>query len=295
MTTILLLGAGGQLGQEIACRAGEFAIRVVAHTRRETDIGEAAMVLHSLETVSPDIVVNAAAYTRVDRAEDEKDEAFRVNAVGPRVLALACAAEGIPLVHISTDYVFDGTKDAPYQEDDAIAPLNVYGASKAAGEDAIRRNCPRHLILRTSWVYGLYGSNFLKLVLRLVNERDGLSMVADQYGCPTATADLAEAVFALAPRLASREVAWGTYHFAGRGATTWYGLAREIVERQARLTGRRIQVAPISSAEYPSRARRPANSRLDCSKFADTFGLRARPWQQRVADIVDSLLAEGRT
>lgn len=294
MTKILLLGAGGQLGQEIAARALEFGIGVVAHTRGDTDIGNAEMVQRSVNQVAPDLVVNAAAYTKVDRAEDEEEEAFRVNAVAPGVLALACDASGVPLVHISTDYVFDGTKRSAYNEEDPVAPLNVYGASKAAGEDAVRRHCTRHLILRTSWVFGRYGSNFVKLVLRLVNERDRLAMVADQHGCPTATAELAEAIFALTSRLADQGAStWGTYHFAGSGTTTWHGFAQEIVEQQARLTGRRIQVVPITTAEYPLRARRPANSQLDCGRFEGTFRFRAKPWQQRVSEVVNGLIMEG--
>jgi dTDP-4-dehydrorhamnose reductase len=209
------------------------------------------------------------------------------------VLARACAAAGVPLIHVSTDYVFDGTKASAYREDDAIAPLGVYGASKAAGEDAVRRGYARHLILRTSWVYGRYGTNFLKTVLRLASERDSLRIVADQRGCPTATDDLAEAILTLAPRLAGGDAAWGTYHFAGRGVTTWHGLAQEIVDQQAPLTGRRPEVIPITTAEYPTRARRPANSELDCAKFAATCRFQPKPWQQRVREVVGSLTTEG--
>jgi dTDP-4-dehydrorhamnose reductase len=293
MITILLFGAGGQLGQEISARAGEFGVRIVPRARQDSDIADAAMVRHCLDEFAPDVVVNAAAYTKVDQAEEEVEEAFRVNAAAPGVLALACSAAGIPLVHFSTDYVFDGTKRSAYREDDTIAPLGVYGASKAAGEDAIRRGCPEHLILRTSWVFGRYGWNFVKAVLKLAGERESLSMVADQYGCPTATADLAEAVFVAAPRLASRDACWGTYHFAGNGVTNWHRFAQEIVDQQAPLTGRRPKVVPITTADYPTRARRPAYSQLDSGKFAATFQFQAKPWQQRVHDVVGSLIVEG--
>jgi dTDP-4-dehydrorhamnose reductase len=293
MITVLLFGAGGQLGQEIVARAAEFGVRIVPRARQETDIADAAMVRQCLDAFAPDIVVNAAAYTKVDQAEQDVEEAFRVNAAAPGVLAQACSAAGVPLIHFSTDYVFDGTKQSAYREDDPIAPLGVYGASKAAGEDAIRSGCARHLILRTSWVFGRYGWNFVKTVLKLAGERESISIVADQRGCPTATADLAEAVFVVAPRLVKGDAPWGTYHFAGDGVTTWYGFAQEIVDQQALLTGRGPKVVPITSADYPTRARRPANSQLDSSKFEATFQFQAKPWQQRVHDVVGSLIVGG--
>jgi dTDP-4-dehydrorhamnose reductase len=183
-------------------------------------------------------------------------------------------------VHVSTDYVFDGTKETAYLESDPIAPLGVYGRTKAAGEAAVRAALPEHAILRTSWVYGEFGQNFLKTMLRLARERDELRVVADQRGCPTSTRELASAILALAPRLIARDNVWGTYHFAGSGVTTWHGFATRIVAAQAQITGRKPAVTAITTAEYPTAARRPVNSELDCGLFAKTFGFRARPWEQ---------------
>jgi dTDP-4-dehydrorhamnose reductase len=293
MTTLLLFGAGGQLGREVVDRARQTGVLVAARTRAEIDIADSAMVQRALEQVGPAIVVNAAAYTKVDLAEAEAEQALRANAVAPGVLAAACAALDIPLVHLSTDYVFDGSKPSAYQESDPVKPLNVYGASKAAGEEAIRQACGRHLILRTSWVFGRHGMNFVKTVLRLSAERDRISIVTDQHGCPTAAADLAEAILALAPAVVGGDVPSGTYHFAGEEATTWHDFAQEIVARQAPLTGRRPTIVPITTAEFAAQAPRPQNSRLDSSKFRATFPVRTRPWQQHVRDLVPRLIAEG--
>src|SRR5690242_7329892 len=226
---LLLLGAGGQLGQEIVAAVTD--IDVIGRTRAQTDIADPNAVAAALQQAQPDIVVNAAAYTRVDKAESERDEAFRVNAAGAEAVAAACARAQIPLIHISTDYVFDGTKPAPYVETDPTAPLGVYGASKLAGEQAVRERHKKHVILRTSWVYGKFGSNFLKTILRLASERDELKIVADQRGSPTGTSDLAHAVLGLAPRLvAGADPAdWGTYHFTGEGETNWCQFADEIL------------------------------------------------------------------
>jgi dTDP-4-dehydrorhamnose reductase len=200
----------------------------------------------------------------------------------------------VPVIQISTDYVFDGTKKGPYVETDPIAPLGVYGKTKAAGETMVRRAHPRHFILRTAWVYGRFGANFLKTVLRLSRERAELRIVADQRGCPTATQDLAEAVFAIDRALARGIVAPGTYHFAGSGVTTWHGFASAIVEAQAQATGRRPKISAIAAADYPTLARRPANSELDSSLFTSVFGYRARDWQTRARETVEMLLEETR-
>lgn len=290
MSTILAFGADGQLGQELAECAGRRGIALHTIGRAETDIADAGAVANALALVSPAIVVNAAAYTKVDRAESEADAAFRANALGAGVVAAACAAIDVPLIHISTDYVFDGTKSRAYAEDDPIAPLGVYGRSKAEGEAAVRREIEHHVIMRTSWVYGAYGANFLKSILRLASERDELRIVADQRGCPTATADIAEAILSISPVLAARSPVWGTYHFAGQGVTTWHGFATEIVACQAPITGKRPRVTPISTAEYPTAARRPANSELDCSRFAAMFGIKAQNWRIRTREVTAALL-----
>jgi dTDP-4-dehydrorhamnose reductase len=287
---ILILGADSQVARELAVRAATEGVALSAVRRTEVDIADRTAVQAAIARAAPGLVVNAAAYTDVDRAETEVEQAFRANAIGPAVVARSCAEADVPLVHLSTDYVFDGRKDGPYTEDDPVAPLSVYGRSKAEGEAAVRGALRRHVILRTSWVYGTYGSNFLKTILRLAQERDELSIVADQRGCPTATADLADAMLAVAARVGQKAAPWGTYHFVGRGETTWYGFATEIVAAQAGLTGRRPRVVPVTTSEYPRLAQRPANSVLDPSRFHRTFGLRAAHWRERTRTVVAALL-----
>lgn len=289
---ILLLGAGGQLGREISVRAAEQGLELTGLTHDGLDITDPVAVARALEAHRPDVVVNAAAYTAVDKAESEPELAARINAFAPAHIAERCARYRTPLVHVSTDYVFDGTKTTPYVEQDPVAPLGVYGRTKAAGEAAVRSAMERHIIVRTSWVYGTYGHNFLKTVLRLARERDRLTIVADQHGCPTATHDLAEALLTAARAAATGGARWGTYHFAGDGATTWHGFAAEIVRVAAPKLGRSPEVAAITTADYPTPAKRPANSQLASDLFQRTFGLRAAPWQQRVKEAVEVLLEE---
>ncbi len=291
---ILVFGAGGQVGRELVALAHTRGIAVIGLTRADADITDAGTVERAIRQHAPAIVVNAAAYTAVDRAESEPEAARAANAEGPANLAAACARAEVPLVHISTDYVFDGKKRGPYVEDDPIGPLSVYGRTKAEGEARVRAARPHHVILRTSWVYGAYGANFLTHVLKLARERDELRIVADQIGCPTATADIAEAILALAPRLIADAGVAGTYHFAGSGQTSRNGLANEIVAGQQPFTGRIPRVVAITTAEYPTLAKRPMNSVLDCSRFRATFGYVARPWRERVAEIVESLLGRDR-
>ncbi|MCS0495482.1 dTDP-4-dehydrorhamnose reductase [Ancylobacter sp. MQZ15Z-1] len=292
MSGLMLLGAGGQLGREVAALAGERGLALTALDHAGLDIADAAAIERVIGAMKPDVVINAAAYTAVDRAESEPELANAINAKAPGDIAAACARHGAALIHISTDYVFDGTRTGAYVESDSIAPLGVYGASKAAGESAVRAALPAHLILRTSWVYGAYGANFLKTMLRLARERDRLTVVADQHGCPTATRDIAEAILVAAQAFRAGTAVPGTYHFAGTGATSWHGFASEIVAQAARHTGRRPEVAAITTADYPTPARRPANSELSSELFAERFGYRAAPWQQRTAEVVDRLLAE---
>ena len=265
---ILLFGAGGQLGRELVRSGTARTLPMVALAHGEADIADPEAVGRAISRHRPSLVVNAAAYTKVDAAEVETEAARLGNETGPAVLAAAAAAAaGVPLIHISTDYVFDGSKESAYGEDDPIAPINAYGRSKAAGESAVRGTASKHVILRTSWVYGEFGQNFLKTMLALAATRDELRVVSDQRGCPTSTTDLADAILAIAPRLAANEDVWGTYHYAGSGVTSWHGFASRIVAAQAPLTGREPRVTPILARDYPTAARRPANSVLDCSKF----------------------------
>ncbi|KFC63296.1 TDP-rhamnose synthetase, NAD(P)-binding protein [Bosea sp. LC85] len=289
---ILLFGAGGQLGRELTALAHERGVPLVGLTRAEGDITDRAAVVTALKAHRPGLVVNVAAFTAVDRAESETVAAFAANAEGPAILAEATADAGLPLLQVSTDYVFDGSKAGPYVESDPVAPLGAYGASKSEGEVCIRALQSRHIILRTAWVYGVHGANFLKTMLRLAAERDVLRVVADQRGSPTATRDLAEAILAVRAALLAGAEPWGTYHIAGQGETTWHGFASAIIAEQARFTGRHPVVEAITTADYPTPARRPANSVLDSSLFATTFGYRAKPWQERMREVVASLMAQ---
>ena len=287
---ILVFGANGQVGCELISLARRRGVTAPGLSRAEANITDRQAVRAALRRKQPALVVNAAAYTAVDRAESEPERARAGNAVGPGILAQACADAGVPLVHLSTDYVFDGTKVGPYVEEDRINPLGVYGRTKAEGEAAVRAAQPHHVILRTAWVYGAHGHNFLKTMLRLAAERDELRVVADQIGCPTATADIAEAILALAPRLIADSGVAGTYHFVATGQTSWHGFASEIVRRQQPFTGRNPRVTVITTAEFPTAARRPMNSVLDCTRFRATFGHVARPWAERTGEVVTALL-----
>jgi dTDP-4-dehydrorhamnose reductase len=287
---IAVFGGGGQVARELTRLCAERGVAARAFMRAETDIADAHGVSRALAAARPSVVVNAAAYTKVDKAESEIEEATRANAAGPAVLAEACANAGVPLVHLSTDYVFDGMKQGAYVESDPTGPLGVYGRTKLGGEEAIRARHPEHVILRTSWVFGAFGHNILKTVLRLAGEKDELRFVADQRGCPTATADIAEAILRIAARLAARDPVCGTYHLAGTGAATWFEFVDRVIEAQAPFTGRRPRVIPITAAEYPTPAKRPANSVLDSSRFIRVFGFRAKPWEERVDEVVRQLL-----
>jgi dTDP-4-dehydrorhamnose reductase len=213
-------------------------------------------------------VINAAAYTAVDRAESEQDLAFAINRDGARILAEACATIGLPFIHVSTDYVFDGTKRSPYVETDPVAPVSVYGQSKEAGERAVFEFCPHAMVFRTSWVFGIEGANFVKTMLRLGRERPLLRVVNDQFGCPTFADDLAHALISAAARYEP-----GLYHLAGTGHTTWYGFAREIFAGHTT-----PDVEPITTADYPTPAKRPANSVLDCTKARTVLGVELPHW-----------------
>jgi dTDP-4-dehydrorhamnose reductase len=287
---VILVFGNGQLGQELTRASAARAMPLVALQHAEADISDGAAVREAIKRHSPSLVVNAAGFTKVDLAETETEAARQANEVGPAVVAAACAAAGVPLIHLSTDYVFDGSKSAPYVEGDPVAPINSYGRSKAEGERAVRETTPLHAIIRTSWVYGEFGQNFLKTVLRLAATQDELRIVADQRGCPTSTPDLADAILKIAPQLLSGPKIWGTYHFAGSGVTTWHGFASRIVAAQAPLTGRAPRVTAITTAEFPTPARRPANSELDCRLFERVFGFRGRPWMNEVDAITRSVV-----
>lgn len=279
---ILLTGSAGQLGRELV-RSLACLGEVVACDRRALDLGDADALRSVLRATKPSVVVNAAGYTAVDRAESEPAAAEAVNGLAPGILAEEAKRCGALLVHYSTDYVFDGAKGAPYTEDDAPAPLSAYGRSKLAGERAIAAVAGRHLILRTGWVFGLHGANFMKTILRLARERDELRVVADQCGAPTWTRHLADATALL---LARRDAAEGLFHVAAAGEATWHGYAEAIVATAAAagLIERAPHVLPIATADYPLPARRPADSRLDCRRLARDCGIALPDWRTGLAD-----------
>ena len=287
---VLVIGSSGQLGYELLRAALPTGMTVTGVDLDGIDITSAASVAAGLAANPCELVVNAAAYTAVDRAEGESAVAFAVNRDGPAHLAAACAERGIPLIHVSTDYVFDGTKLTPYLEDDPIVPVNLYGASKAAGETEVRRRLPQHVILRTSWVYCAHGTNFVKTMLRLGRERPELGVIDDQVGAPTAAADLAAAIIAIATRLLDgADGPWGTFHYTGGGETSWYGFAAGIFDFQERMTGHRPRLRAITTADYPTPARRPANSRLDCTRIGEAFGIRPVPWRESLERVLIEL------
>jgi len=287
---ILVFGGTGQLGQELVAMARRRHIALAGLSRADADIAHYTAVADALRAYKPSLVVNAAAYTNVDGAESNRTVALQANAHGPCMLANACAEVGTPLLHISTDYVFAGDISGAYPENAPINPVNTYGCTKAAGEAAVQQLHHRHFILRTSWLYGEFGKNFLKTIIRLAQERDELRIVADQFGSPTSTRDLANAILRIAPRLIMNEDVWGTYHFTGSGVTSWYGFASCIVAAQAALTGRRPKLTAITTAEFPSPARRPVNSALDCSRFERRFGFRGGAWEDEAVKITRSVV-----
>jgi dTDP-4-dehydrorhamnose reductase len=290
---ILITGGSGQLARaldEAARAAGIAAVRV---GRPEFDFDRPDSLDATMRQHAPALVVNAAAYTAVDAAETDEAAAHRANRDGPARLASLAAAAGIPLVHVSTDFVFDGRKGAPYAETDPPSPQGVYGASKLAGERAVLDSGARAMVLRTSWVYAPEGKNFVLTMLSAARRTDRLRVVADQKGCPTAASDLAQAILAIAARL--RQTGWqgeyaGTFHAAGTGWTTWHGFAEAIFENAARHGMEAPVVEPIATADWPTPTRRPADSRLDCAKLAATFGARLPAWQGSLSRTFDQIL-----
>jgi dTDP-4-dehydrorhamnose reductase len=288
-TGLLVFGGSGQIGYELCHATHRTGLEVTGLGHADVDITRIDDVLKAVGESRPAVVVNAAAYTRVDEAESEPEAAFAVNREGARHVAEACRQAGAALIHLSTDYVFDGTKPAAYDEDDAVNPLGVYGKSKEAGERAVRDALEHHVILRTSWVFGAKGRNFVKAMLRAAAEGDELRVVDDQFGCPTPAMHVAEAILAMAPAVASGKS--GTFHFSATGRTSWHGFAKEIFARAEEITKRRPPaVRPITAADWPAPARRPANSELDCSRFTATFGIAQRSWRRGLVDVLNELL-----
>lgn len=267
-------------------------LTVIALGRPELDLAVPSSVRDALKAAAPDVVVSSAAYTAVDKAESESDAAFAVNRDGARAVAEAAAELSIPVIHLSTDYVFDGSKTEPYVEDDATGPTSVYGRSKLEGELAVAAATDNHAILRTAWVYSPYGNNFVKTMLRLAETRDELRVVADQVGCPTSANDIAKTVVTIARRMVAdpSPALRGVFHLAGSGETSWAGFARAIFAVREAVTGTPIVVHDITTADYPTPAKRPANSRLNCDRLEAAYGLRLPRWQTSTEDVVKTLL-----
>ena len=288
---IAVIGSNGQLGSELIRQGGRHGLPILALDYPEIDISDSASIDSRIESREIDLIINAAAYTAVDRAESEPETAFAVNREGPAHLADKCRKRGIPLIHVSTDYVFDGTKPDAYIEEDPVAPLGVYGESKAAGEAEVRERIAKHIIVRTAWLAGVHGHNFVKTMLKLGREKDTLRVVSDQFGCPTIAADLADAILKVVRQAEKNQpVKWGTYHYCGAGKTTWHGFATAIFEIAGQYEKFAVKnVVPISTAEYPTPVRRPANSVLNCSKIERHFGIRPRPWRESLTAMIEQL------
>ena len=280
----LIFGTTGQVARELAIRCPT-DIRFDALSREEADLTDPAACAEVVRGTDADVIINAAAYTAVDRAEAEEAQAIRINGEAPMAIARAAAGRNLPFVHLSTDYVFDGTGQTPFRPDNSPAPINAYGRSKLAGEMGVVEAGGRYAILRTSWVFSAHGSNFVKTMLSLSGTNNRLDIVRDQIGGPTAAADIADAVWQIAQSLESDERAGGVYHFAGAPDVGWDGFAREVF-RQA---DRRVTINPILSINYPTPARRPLNSRMDCRITEATFGIVRPDWRRSLADVLDTL------
>ena len=286
---VLVFGAGGQIGREVCRAAWPLHCTVLPLDRGMIDVTNSATVSAMLARETPDLAINLAAYTAVDRAESEPEAAWAVNCAGSAHIAVACEESATPLIHLSTDYVFDGRKSGPYQEADAVDPLGVYGRSKEAGERAVRAALAHHVILRTAWVFGIYGANFVKTMLRLAAERPVLRVVADQRGSPTAAADIAAALVVIAAHIERGEARWGTYHFAGTDAVSWHDFAEAIFDLAASRLVARPRLEPIATDQYPTAARRPMNSVLDCHKIERAFGISPPRWRRGLCEVIREL------
>lgn len=287
---ILVTGANGQVGHELVQRAGNMNIHGL--DRSELDITDAAAVNAKVQALQPALIINAAAYTAVDKAESEREQAFAVNSTGAANLAHSAQQAGIPLLHISTDYVFDGSKPSPYRENDQPNPLGVYGESKLAGEQAIRASLSQHIILRVSWVFGAHGNNFVKTMLRLAQDRDALSIVADQNGAPTYAGHIADALLGLSRRyLSGDSLAWGTWHYAGTPVTSWYDFAAKIFELGLGqgLISKAPTLTAITTKDYPTPAQRPKNSAMDLMAMHETLNLPIESWEDGLTEMLHTL------
>lgn len=289
---LLVVGADGQVARALIESGGP---EVIAQGRPGLDLEDPSTFAPALQAHAPDMVACVGAYTAVDLAESEPEKARRINAEGPGAMAQLCARENLPLLHVSTDYVFDGSKAGPYYETDAIAPQSVYGRSKAEGEAQVARFCPHHVILRTAWVFDATGKNFVRTMLRLARTRPRIGVVADQFGAPTFAPHIAEGIMAIARNVlqGGRPELFGTFHMSAEGSCTWADFAEAIFAESAARGGPSAIVDRISTADYPTPAKRPGNSRLSCEKIADVHGVRLPPWREGLELCLDRIAAQG--
>lgn len=289
--SVVVTGREGQVARALREAGPALGVTVRNVGRPALDLAHPDSIAQVIVRAQPDIVINAAAYTMVDKAEGEPEAARAVNATGAGHVAAACAALNVPVIHISTDYVFDGTAEGLYREEDPVAPANVYGATKLEGEQLVAARNPQHIIVRTAWVHSPWGHNFVKTMLRLAQSRSALSVVDDQRGCPTYAPHLAQVLLGIAGHIKDKAAGepWGIYHAVGTGETTWCGLARAVFDEARRHGLPAAEVAPTTTAHYPTPARRPMNSRLSCAKLERVFGLALPSWQDGVAQSVACL------
>lgn len=301
---LIVLGANGQVGSELVAQLNNFRSSGRNHyaltfaNRSHLDVSDLHALKYFLDYHEPDWIINATAYTAVDSAETEASKAYKMNEHAVRGLAEYCATNDSNLIHISTDYVFDGSGELPFHEDSKVAPLGVYGASKFAGEEAIRSTLERHIILRTAWVFGASGGNFVKTMLRLAETRSKLGVVGDQYGAPTSARGIARAIATLLSDMSEAESSdkrWGTYHYTGRPFVSWAEFANEIFLRAVQLgmISSSPTVTAITTKQYPTPAKRPQNSRLDCSKIKETFGIEPDDWYQSLEEMLNEIKGVG--
>ncbi len=289
---ILIVGNKGMLARDLEPRLANSGNSVTGIDIDELDITKAGDVNLCINSICPDLVVNCAAYTAVDRAESDSELAFLVNKNGPEHLAIECSSRDIPMIHISTDYVFDGNSNEPYREDDQVNPLGVYGISKWEGEEAVRNSLEKHIIIRTAWLYGANGSNFVKTMIRLAKEREEIKVVCDQRGCPTWTGNLSDAIVSMIDTIKKGQMdqAWGTYHYCGDGATTWYDFTRTIIEKTMAKENFKIEkITPIPTSDYPTPAKRPMSSAMDCAKLEENFGIKTVSWELGLDEMLNEL------
>lgn len=286
---ILIIGCNGQVGfllKEILTNK----VELLALTRQELDITNENLVNESVNNFKPNVVINAAAYTAVDKAENEEELAFSINSDGPGYLAKAASKVNAALIHISTDYVFEGNKSGQYLETDQVNPQGVYGRSKLSGELAVSQNCSKHIILRTAWVFGEHGNNFVKIMLRLAKERDELRVVSDQFGGPTYAGDIAKAIITIVNKIDTcKSVDWGVYHYSGLPQVSWYEFSKKILSKAKTkgLLEKTPQLTAISTKEFPTQAKRPMNSKLSCKAIEAKFGIVPSDWQTELNNIMN--------